>query len=176
MHVSGNTNFTYGVGGIGSLDISEAGKGNPAISDDIPVTLGGHAINAGNSADMATFEPFYQIRYEIATMNGADIRSFGENNIPFNGRLQTRILSDFGDSTLYFPISNAESDMRPAKRSKNNIIVSKADVLYNGLGNGGRIALSSGVTFGLKSKLLLGGQNLPLPIDLPNVSDFAKAM
>lgn len=62
--------------------------------------------------------------------------------------------------------------MALAKRSKNNVVVSKADVLYNGLGDGGRIALSSIVTFGLKSKLLLGGQNVPLPIDLPNVSDF----
>lgn len=172
MHVSGNTNFTYAVGGIGSLSISEAGKGNPAISDEVPVTLGGHAISAGNSADMATFEPYYQIQYGIATMNGTDMGGFGEEAIPFNGRLQTRILSDFGDSTLYFPISNAEPNMSLAKRSKNNIAISKSDVLYNGLGNGGRIALSSIVTFGLKSRLLLGGQYIPLPIDLPNVSDF----
>ncbi|KAM0471051.1 hypothetical protein ACHAPX_009621 [Trichoderma viride] len=172
LHVSGNTNFTYAVGGIGSLSISEAGKGNPAISDEVPVTLGGHAISAGNSADMATFEPYYQIQYGIATMNGTDMGGFGEEAIPFNGRLQTRILSDFGDSTLYFPISNAEPNMSLAKRSKNNIAISKSDVLYNGLGNGGRIALSSIVTFGLKSRLLLGGQYIPLPIDLPNVSDF----
>nr|WOD46715.1 hypothetical protein [Trichoderma atroviride] len=170
LHVSGNTNFTYAVGGIGSLDISEAGKGNPAISDEIPVTLGGHAINAGNSADMATFEPFYQIQYELAAMNGTDIRSFGDDSIPFNGRLQTRILSDLGGSTLYFPISNAEADTTPKKRNGNRIVVPKTNVLYNGLGYGGRIALSSIVTFGLKSKLLLGGRNLPLPIDLPNMS------
>lgn len=174
MHVSGNTNFTYAIGGIGSLDISEANKGNPAISDEIPVTLGGHAISAGHSADMATFEPYYQIQYEMATMNGTDIRSFGESSIPFNGRLQTRILSDLGDSTLYFPISKTEADTAPAQRNGNKIVVPTTNVLYNGLGYGGRIALSSIVTFGLKSKLLLGGQNLPLPIDLPNVSNFAN--
>ncbi|KAM0518034.1 hypothetical protein ACHAPE_004436 [Trichoderma viride] len=170
LHVSGNTNFTYAIGGIGSLDISEAGKGNPAISDEVPITLGGHAINAGSSANMATFEPFYQIQYEMATMNGTDIGSFGDDSIPFNGRLQTRILSDFGDSTLYFPISKTESDAAPKKRDGNRIVVPKNNVLYNGLGYGRRIALSSIVTFGLKSKLLLGGQNLPLPIDLPNMS------
>lgn len=174
--MSGNTNFTYAVGGIGSLDVSESGKGNPAISDEIPVTIGGHAINAGNSADMATFEPFYQIQYEIATMNGTDMRSFGKSNIPFNGRLKARVLSDLGDSTLYFPISSTESNMVLEKRDKNKISVPTTNILYNGLGSGGRIALSSIVTFGLKSTLLFGGQNLPLSIDLPSVSNVKKIM
>ncbi|KAL7895963.1 glycoside hydrolase family 18 protein [Trichoderma sp. TUCIM 5745] len=169
LHVSGNTNLTYAMGGIGSLDISEAGKGNPAISDEVPLTLGGNTINAGNSADMATFEPFYQIQYEMATMNGTDTRSFGDYGIPFNGRLQARILSDLGDSTLYFPISKTQADMAPIKRHGNKIKVPETNVLYNGLGYGGTITLGSIVTFGLKSKLHLGGQNLPLPIDLPKV-------
>ncbi|KAL7815591.1 glycoside hydrolase family 18 protein [Trichoderma gracile] len=164
LRVTGSSNFTYGIGGVGTLDIREAGQGNPAVTGD-PIPVGGHMIGTGGSNTVASFEPYYQIQYQVSTRNSTVTGDFSSSAVPFSGRLETRILSDFGDSTLEFPISKGAS----LTRGTNKIHVPSTNVVYGTGASGGIISLSTITTFGLKSQLTLGGSS-SLGIDLPDDS------
>lgn len=101
MKARGQTDLTYGIGGIGDIDISKAGKGNPALSDDNPIKLKGHTILTDDS--QIFLEPYYQITYQMATLNGSDGADFEDSAVSFNGRLTTRIVTDLGDFQANFP-------------------------------------------------------------------------
>ncbi|KAH0499712.1 hypothetical protein TgHK011_006887 [Trichoderma gracile] len=114
---------------------------------------------------VASFEPYYQIQYQVSTRNSTVTGDFSSSAVPFSGRLETRILSDFGDSTLEFPISKGAS----LTRGTNKIHVPSTNVVYGTGASGGIISLSTITTFGLKSQLTLGGSS-SLGIDLPDMS------
>lgn len=104
MTVRGQTDLTYGIGGIGTVDIARANKGNPAFNEGNPVKLNGNTVNAGSSNGWVSFNPYYEIVYQMASLNGTgDSASLSQSEAPFNGRLSTRVVTDLGKFNAYFP-------------------------------------------------------------------------
>lgn len=153
LKLTGTMDITYGIGGIGTVDISSAGKGNPAISDETEIKLTGKTITAGRRANTASFDPYVQLTYQMATFNDTDDNDFGQSAAPFDGRLTARVVTDLGnmgDSPVIFPSDESNAGDNFDSRSLNNISISDSDVLYGSPGVGGKIALGTFIKFGLK--------------------------
>ncbi|EHK22022.1 glycoside hydrolase family 18 protein [Trichoderma virens Gv29-8] len=170
LKARGQTDLTYGIGGIGDIDISKAGKGNPAISDDNRINLKGHTIDTSASGGIISLNPYYQFTYQMATLNGSNGGDFSSSTAAFNGRLTTRIITDFGDFQANFPPpENPPEGMYNDKRQQNQISIPKDDVLYGSSPNGGQIAIGTSLTLGLNLEFLIFGDLFHWAFDLPKL-------
>lgn len=111
--------------------------------------LGGHTVRVFEY-NRVIFKPYYELDYDLATFNGTD-ENFESSAAPFNGRLETRVISDFGNFTASFPPQKNETivGMYNSKRNVNQISIPPSNVIYASSGTGGKIAIGSYITFGL---------------------------
>ncbi|KAK8109310.1 hypothetical protein PG984_015111 [Apiospora sp. TS-2023a] len=167
LKITGQTDLTYTIGGIGSIDISRAGKGNPAFHEMKEVSLPGHTVNTGNHGSVI-FEPYYQITYQMATLNGSD-EDTSFSSAAFNGLMSTRTISDLGDFEVFYPPLDPKAEYEQDKhRKQNKISVSSENVLYNSRGKGGEIAIGTYVKFGLKVNFFFFADLFKWSIGLPD--------
>ncbi|UKZ58865.1 uncharacterized protein TrAtP1_000187 [Trichoderma atroviride] len=171
LKARGQTDLTYGIGGIGDIDISKAGKGNPAISDDNLVNLKGHTINTPKSGGRISLNPYYQLTYQMATFNGSTGNDFENSVASFNGRLTTRIITDLGDFQANFPPpENLPNEAYNDKRQQNKISIPENDILYGTSNDGGHIAIGTNLIFGLKLEFFVFGDLFRWDFDLPKMN------
>lgn len=169
LTVDGQTDLTYGIGGIGAVDVARANKGNPAQSEQKSVKLSGQTINAGSNHGWVTFDPYYQIDYQMATFNGSDSDDFSDSAAPFDGLLNARVVSDLGNLTAYFP-SPTPDQLDAEQRNANKISIGRDNVLYDSPGDSGKIALGTFVRFGLNVEFSLVGNLVRRSTKLADVS------
>ncbi len=129
MSAYGSTDLNFGLGGMGNLDISLAGKHNPATTSGSKVSLGGNTITASGTRYSITFQPYYALDYEFATLNGSG-DNFDVADVDFNGLMTTRVISDLGQFVAYYPAVESVGSEDGA-RDKNQISIGSGDVLYS---------------------------------------------
>lgn len=125
----GSTDLNFGLGGMGNVDISKAGKSNPATIQGSKISLGGNTITASRSGHSITFSPYYELDYEFATQNGTGDEVY-TGGIDFNGLLTANVISDMGNFVAYFPAVDSV-DSEDDARNTNKISIGKNDVLYS---------------------------------------------
>ncbi|PKK46869.1 hypothetical protein CI102_8377 [Trichoderma harzianum] len=158
LKATGETDLTYGIGGVGDIDISKARMGNPALSQEEVFNLKGHTISTATSGGIISFNPYYKVKYEMATLNGSSGHDFSSSTVTFDGRMTTRIITDLGDFQANFPPqSNPFQEIDDDKRQKNKLSIPQDDVLYGTSSYGGQIAIGTVLTFGLEMKFLIFG-------------------
>ena len=146
MSAYGSTDLNFGLGGMGNLDISLAGKHNPATTSGSKVSLGGNTITASGTGFSVIFQPYFELDYEFATMNGSG-NNFDVADVDFNGLMTTRVISDLGQFVAYYPaVESAHSEN--GARDKNQISVGSGDVLYS-TNYGGYVTLGSILRLGV---------------------------
>jgi hypothetical protein len=174
LQARGKTDLTYGMGGMGTVDITKAQKGNPAVVEKNKVKLDGHTINAGHTKGFVSFEPYYELGYQLFTFNGTD-GDLSDAAASFNGRLSARVVSDLGKFQATFPVEDhKDSNKFGDKRNKNQIELGSDNVLYGSSSNGGAITIGSFVTFGLNVDFFLYGDLFRMNIGLPDVSSHSR--
>lgn len=146
MSASGTTDLNFGLGGMGNVDVSLAGKSNPAIFPGSQVRLDGNYIGAGG-AFYVTFWPYYELDYEFATINGTTDGNPNTAEIDFNGLMTARVISDMGEFVAYYPAADTVGSDNGA-RNKNQISIGSNDVLYS-TNSGGFAAIGAYLTLGL---------------------------
>ncbi|KAM3426153.1 hypothetical protein NHJ13734_009626 [Beauveria thailandica] len=173
IQVHGNQDVTFGVAGIGNIDAGKAGKGNPAVVENNKVSLKGHTINTGHIRGSVTFDPYYQIGYELVTINGSDYSSSTKAGpAPFDGRMSARVVTDYGKFLAKFPLDkeNPAPNLHGDKREKNKIELGSDNILYGSTGDGGVIGISTSVTFGLSVDFSILGPLYHWDLGLPRLS------
>jgi len=154
--VNGHSDLTYGVSGVGSLDISQANQGNPAISQGKHVYVGGNTINVYRG-NYVTFRPYYKLDYWLATSNSSNSTEDLGGPAPFDGLLETRTITDFGNFTVTFPPNVTDTSSNPApfnnQRTPNSISIPKTNIMYSSTDTGGMIGIASYITFGLEVEM-----------------------
>ncbi|TVY74071.1 Chitotriosidase-1 [Fusarium oxysporum f. sp. cubense] len=159
IKVTGKTDLVLGIGGMGRLDIDQAGQGNPVHKETPREYLGGHKVHAGAWWGSMNVSPYTSREYILATENGK--KSVGErpdNAASFNGRLTARVESDFGNYAAIFPNTIDSDDMKRATEKRKKPIVTSArdDILYSGGGeDGSTITLGHYLTFGVSVDFVL---------------------
>lgn len=156
MKITGDTYLTFGIGGVADVDITRLNKGNPALSSDIQHSLitGSNVVVTGGNPS-AVVSPYYEVTYEMGTYN-ASVDSHGTDYSSiagFNGRMETVVISDLGNSTVRWPIQSDST----LSRMDNIIEIPASNVLYDTPGGGGSISLGVNVNIGLELQL----RNLP---------------
>ncbi|RSM03030.1 hypothetical protein CEP52_007639 [Fusarium oligoseptatum] len=154
IKVLGQTDLVFGIGGMGRLDIDQAGQGNP-VHKTVPTNwLEGHTVRAGSWWGSLHVNPYIDREYQMATSNsiegGATVAV--DNAATFNGRLTTRVKTDFGNFAATFPDTLDEKDLKLAEKNhkKAEMLVPKDDVLFSGGGEtGSLITLGHTLTFGV---------------------------
>jgi chitinase len=173
--IRGESDIEYGIGGLGTVDISRAGRGNPAISEGSIIKVGGETIDAGADgllATRATFDASFQVSYQMATLNGTDDSDFSDSAVAFDGKLSARVLSDLGAGRVDFPSPWAGSDDYDDDRfprESNKISIARSNRLYGSPGAGGKIALGTFLRFGMKLKFPFFNRMAGTDADLPEV-------
>ncbi|KAM0546636.1 hypothetical protein ACHAPJ_010774 [Fusarium lateritium] len=159
IQVTGKTDLVLGIGGMGRLDIDQAGKGNPARKKTSPDYLGGHIVHAGAWWGSMAVNPYLQREYILATANGRSQPIVGPDNAAtFNGRLTARVQSDFGKYSATFPNTLSLADVKKATENRNKTIMESArnDILYSGGGeDGSTISLGHYLTFGVSINFVI---------------------
>ncbi|KAF6515930.1 hypothetical protein HZS61_004671 [Fusarium oxysporum f. sp. conglutinans] len=159
IKVTGKTDLVLGIGGMGRLDIDQAGQGNPVHKETPREYLGGHKVHAGAWWGSMNVSPYISHEYILATENGRN--SVGErpdNAASFNGRLTARVESDFGNYAAIFPNTIDSEDIKRAteKRKKSIVTSARDDILYSGGGeDGSTITLGHYLTFGVSVDFVL---------------------
>lgn len=136
---------------MGNVDISLAGKSNPAVNSGSKVSLGGNTITASGTRYSITFKPYYELDYEFATMNGTTEGNFNTADIDFNGLMTARVISDMGQFVAYYPAAESVDSENDA-RDKNKISIGSGDVLYS-TNNGGYAAIASYLRLGVDASV-----------------------
>ncbi|KAF3480712.1 chitinase [Arthroderma uncinatum] len=157
LKVTGQTDLTYGVGGIGSFDISRANKGNPAFNEGQRVKLGGHTVEADRAHlnGWVSFDPYYEITYQIATSKEVKKGDKEDGIASFDGSATTRTITDLG-LTVFFPAPPEDMHGGWGKsRKKNEISIPDTNVLYSSPEGGGKIAIGTYIAFGLRATYYL---------------------
>lgn len=172
LQVRGQTDLTYGMGGIGTVDITKSGRSNPVTVQKNKVKLDGHTINAGHTNGYVSFEPYYEFGYQLGTFNGTD-RDLSNSAASFNGRLSARVVSDLGKFQANFPVKDDHTDdnMFGNERTKNQIELGSDNILYGSSTNGGAVTIGTFVSFGLNIDFFLYGDLFHFNIGLPDVSN-----
>lgn len=149
MTAYGATDLSFGIGGMGNIDISLAGKGNPAIQEGSKVHLGGNVITASGTGLSVGFQPYYKLDYEFATLNGTTDQETNSNfaDVDFNGLMTARVISDLGQFIAYYPAADTIGSDDDA-RDKNQISIGSGDILYSTNG-GGTAYIASHLTLGV---------------------------
>ncbi|KAJ5090545.1 glycoside hydrolase family 18 protein [Penicillium argentinense] len=150
MTVDGTTDLTYGIAGIGDIDMSKSGEGNPATSEGEKTILEGNTASAGKGRNFVTFSPYYKTAYQIATLNGSSESDWCHAATPFNRKLSTRVILDLGNLTAYFlPQSEDKISEEIKSRKANKISTGEGNAIYSTSGDGGVIFLSTFIRFGM---------------------------
>ncbi|KAL9560669.1 hypothetical protein ACKAV7_015160 [Fusarium commune] len=172
LQVRGQSDMTFGIGGIGDVDVAKARKGNPAQEHTgSKVNLKGNVIMAGQSGGLVSFQPYYKVTYSLGTFNGSD-RNPANSAASFNGRLNARVVSDFGKFQADFPWKGDHKDPNKFanKLNKAQFQLGNDNVLYGSSSNGGAITIGSQVTFGLSIEFLLYKDLFRSKTGLPDLS------
>jgi chitinase len=166
----------FSLGGIGEIDLSRSGHGNPAYSTSSVNVIKSHSLEAGPTGDSMTFEPYWKLDFMLAAFKGTEGGSGAESGPYFDGKLSARVESQFADYQVNFPPDPADEDgSRNVKRNKNAIEIDpKTNVIYNTAGSGGRLAISAILTFGLKVNFNLWGDRRHTTVNLTDVSDNCR--
>ena len=172
----GQTDLTYAIGGMGVIDITRAKKGNPAFNEGNPTGLGGHTVSAGNLNGWVTFEPYYQTTYQMATFNGSTSTNFANAAAPFDGLLSTRIVTDLGNFTTYFPPDGSTAYPNENDRQPNQIQIPSSNIMYSSSGHGGKIAIGTYLQLGLKIDIFLFSSLFKLSLALSDMSMVYNTM
>ncbi|KAF4997450.1 hypothetical protein FGRMN_3814 [Fusarium graminum] len=171
LQVRGQSDMTFGIGGIGDVDVAKARKGNPAQEDtDGKINLKGSVIMAGQSGGLVSFQPYYQASYSLGTFNGSD-RDPSNSAVSFNGRLNARVVSDFGKFQADFPWKGDHKDLNKFKNKlkKTEFQLGNDNVLY-GSSSSGSVMIGSQVTFGLSIEFMLYKDLFRTRTGLPDLS------
>lgn len=155
MNVTGQTNLTFGVGGMGRLDISRAGKGNPAKSEPYYKSFPKKIINAGSFWGYMCLTPFIKRQTWLATSQ-MDESPFSASNLAapatLNGCLTTRVKTDLGQFPAAFPqiLSPEEMDSLRKDHKETEMESFNDDILYGDGGEkGSTIQIGQNLAFGL---------------------------
>ena len=151
--VYGQTDLTYGVGGVGNLDISQANIGNPAISQGERNCVSRTKVIVPPQGDYINIRPYYKIDYQLATFNSTS-GNFDSSSAPFDSFLSTRTITDFWRFTVTFPPNVSDTAGEPAlyndDHSLNRISIPDTNVMYSTSGEGGLIGIGTYVRFGIE--------------------------
>lgn len=153
IKVTGQTDLNFRVGGMGRLDISAAGKGNPAKSDPIVKHFERKRVNAGAFWGWMTLQPFVTHQTFLATshMNESPSTVFGHAATLY-GRLTTRVKTDLGHFSAVFPnsVSQTELDDYRKDHKKTEMESSNDNILYGDGGEKGTtIQMGNHLAFGI---------------------------
>ncbi|EWZ93951.1 hypothetical protein FOWG_06589 [Fusarium oxysporum f. sp. lycopersici MN25] len=153
IKVTGQTDLTFGVGGMGRLDISMAGKGNPAKSEEYYEAFQRQTINAGSLWGFMRLTPFISRQTSLATSHMDESPSTVANHAAtLNGRLTTRVKTDLGYFPAVFPhiVSPDEMDSLRRDHKKTEMESFNDDILYGDGGEkGSTIQIGHNLVFGL---------------------------
>lgn len=139
--------------------------------------LTGNTVSAGSSNGWVSFDPYYEITYQMATFNGTGNTNFAQSEAPFNGLLSTRVVTDLGKFSAYFPSPYSdEVNSQNEKRDKNKISIGADNILYDSPGYGGQIAVGTYVKFGLKVDIFLFSTLFKFTIGAPDMSLWYNTM
>ncbi|KAG7415033.1 Killer toxin subunits alpha/beta [Fusarium oxysporum f. sp. rapae] len=169
IEVEGEADLEFSVGGVGQVDLKRAGKGNPAMTENKPTKDGGHTLNPGGST-WITFQPYHKFDYKLASFNRTD-GTDSEYGPYFDGKLATRVTSDFGDFKVNFPPSEADKrGDRNGKRQSNSVSQGKNNTIYSSGGKGGRHLFEASQRFGLSVKLGIFTDRRHVEMDVADIS------
>ncbi|UPK93022.1 hypothetical protein LCI18_003957 [Fusarium solani-melongenae] len=154
IKVIGQTELTFGIAGMGRLDIDQAGQGNP-VHKTVPTEwMGGHTVRAGSWWGSLQINPYLSREYVLATSNGRDGPVVGSDNAAtFNGRLTSRVTTDLGKFSAVFPDTMDDNDLELARKDRKKTVMEahEEDVLYGGGGDtGSSITVGHSLTFGVE--------------------------
>jgi hypothetical protein len=152
--VEGLTDLTFGIGGMGRLDVTKSGKGNPAKSHSDYEALKGHTISAGSFWGYLNLTPFTTRQTLLAAAREDQIDPSKKNNAAtLNGRLTTRVKTDLGEFPAVFPNILLPDEMESIRKHHKDteIEIFDDDILYGDGGDeGSTISIGHHLTFGLK--------------------------
>ncbi|KAL2683336.1 hypothetical protein Neosp_007806 [[Neocosmospora] mangrovei] len=166
LNVDGESDLNFSIGGVGEVDFDLAKKGNPTSTETKPVKLKGHTLHpSGNS--WLSFQPYYKIDYTLASFNDTNGEAGSDSAPYFDGKISTRIKSDFGGFNVNFPPNPSDKlGTRNVARESNRVSLGNDNIIYNSGGAGGRFALGAFLSFGVKIDLGLfkDRRHLNIPI------------
>ncbi|KAG5764748.1 hypothetical protein H9Q72_007164 [Fusarium xylarioides] len=151
--VTGETDLTFGVGGMGRLDIGMAGKGNPARSQKFYDTFHTQRISAGSFWGFMALTPFISRQTWLSTsrMNESPSTVFGHPAI-LNGHFATRVKTDLGHFPASFPEPLLPNEIEHFRKQHKvtEVQVSGGNYLYGDGGEkGSTIQIGHDLGFGL---------------------------
>ncbi|KAJ5629565.1 hypothetical protein N7528_003222 [Penicillium herquei] len=149
INVDGSTNLTYGISGLGNIDITKNNKGNPAYSSKKTFSLQGDTVSQMGA--FMSLDPYMTVTYQMATLNTTTEEQFVTNaEASFSGHLSTQVMTDLGDVTAYYPSpSQDQIDADFAGRADKKISTGKGNVVFEAPGLGGIISLGTFIRFGM---------------------------
>lgn len=138
---------------MGRLDISMAGKGNPAKSEEHYEVFQRHTISAGSLWGYMSLTPFITRQTFLATSHMDESPSTTSNHgATLNGRLTTRVKTDLGDFPAAFPqvLFPDEMDSLRKDHKETEMESFNDDILYGDGGEkGSTIQIGHNLVFGL---------------------------
>ncbi|PNP61480.1 hypothetical protein FNYG_13767 [Fusarium nygamai] len=153
IEVNGRTDLTFGVGGMGRLDISMAEKGNPAKSEEHWEAFERHTISAGAFWGYMSLTPFTTQQTWLATSHMDEPPSTVLHHAAtLNGRLATRVKTDLGEFPATFPHVLFPDEMHSLRKNhkETEMETLKDNILYGDGGEkGSSIQIGHNLTFGL---------------------------
>ncbi|KAG5803414.1 hypothetical protein H9Q74_012703 [Fusarium xylarioides] len=156
IKVTGQTDLTFGVNGSGRLNISMAGKDNPAKSEEHWEAFQRHTINAGAFWGYMSLTPFTIQQTWLATSyTDKPLSTVLGHMAPaiLNGRLTTRVKTDLGEFPATFPHALFPDEMDGLRRHHKETEMEsllKDNILYEDGGEkGSSIQIGHNLTFGL---------------------------
>ncbi|KAF5594009.1 uncharacterized protein FSUBG_9582 [Fusarium subglutinans] len=153
IHVTGHTDLTFGVGGVGRLDIGLAGQGNPAKSGQFYEGFQSQTISAGALWGTMKLTPYIRRQTYLATSPMDGFPSTGLNHeVALNGRLITQVKTELGDFPASFPRVMFEDELDRLRKhhKKTEMETLSSNELYGDGGErGSTIQIGHNLTFGL---------------------------
>lgn len=102
-----------------------------------------------------TSQPYGKVDYMLASFNDTDGGASGHSAPYFDGRLSTRVISDFGGFNVNIrPNSEDKLGTRNVECEDNNVAMDNDNTIYNSGDSGCRFVLSSYFIFGLQVGLV----------------------
>ncbi|KAM0342049.1 hypothetical protein ACHAPU_009777 [Fusarium lateritium] len=157
IKVTGQTDLTFGIGGMGRLDINRAGKGNPATSESDYEAFKGHTISAGVFWGYMSLTPFITRETVLVTSHMDESPSTAPNHeATLNGRLTTRVKTDLGIFPATFPhiLTSDELDSFREHHEETEIEIFDDDIVFGdgGKNGSGEVEMSSSVSLMVESQ------------------------
>ncbi|RBQ69334.1 hypothetical protein FVER14953_04351 [Fusarium verticillioides] len=156
IQVTGQTDLTFGINGSGHLNISMAGKDNPAKSEEQWEAFQRHTINAGAFWGYMSLTPFTIWQTWLATSHMDKPPSTVLGHMApaiLNGRLTTRVKTDLGEFPATFPHVLSPDEMHSLRKHHKETEMQtllKDTILYGDGGEkGSSIQIGHNLTFGL---------------------------